>query len=512
MAVLDDRQAKINVNRAEAELANIKSDMGLKKRSLAQLKKVSTAGGVTSVMVRDLEAELNSAQAQYRIAEEELSAAKLKLERLRIIAPFDAVVMESSAVEGLWVEPPATLFKLIDPARFEAAILVNGSDARGIVVGQPVMMSSSALGDEEWGGQVVQVSFESSDLTGDEPILIHAALGSNAPLVQYGQVVDARIITETSENAIKLPFEAIFKRDDEMMVAVVDDDRVKLQPVEIGLRDLTEVEIVSGLRAGQPVILAGADFKQGTWVSPSLIEESQFNNEKGFPYREKYSDVEILSTEQLRKSYQNVIIVDVRSRFEFDVVHINKAVNIPLASAKFTTLLENLRGKNESIPLVFYCNGHTCTKSYKAAQEAIAAGFERVFAYDSGIFDWLRANRDYTTLLNASPAPLDKLVSNHYFQSRLLDFDKFKKKAVEKNAVVIDIRDELQRATNLALSTKELPLDQLLIKLNSGQYKDKQLLIFDAVGKQVRWLQYVLKDNGYENYYFLRDGIDGVTG
>ena len=512
LAILDDREAKINVNRAEAELANIESDIDLKRRSLSQLKKASIAGGVTSVMVRDLEAGLNSAKAQYRIAEEELSAAKLEFERLRVVAPFDAVIVESNAVEGLWVEPPAPLFKLIDPARFEAAIMVNGDDARGIVVGQQVFMSSGALADEEWNGEVVQVSFESKDLIGDEPILIYAELGPNSPFLRYGQLIEARIITETSENAIKLPFEAIFERDGEMMVAIVDDDRVKLQPVQTGLRDLTEIEIVSGLRSGQPVILEGANFEQGARVTASLIKDERSGDESGFPYREKYSDVAILSTEQLRKSYEDVLIVDVRSQFEFDVVHINKAVNIPLSSDKFLVHLESLRSKNDSTPLVFYCNGHTCTKSYKAVRKAVEAGFDRVFAYDSGIFDWLRANRDYTKLLNISPAPLDKLVSNDYFQSRLLNFDKFKEKAAQNNAVVIDIRDELQRATKLALSTKELPLDQLLIKLNAGQYKDKQLLIFDAVGKQVRWLQYVLKDNGYENYYFLRDGIDGISG
>ena len=40
---------------------------------------------------------------------------------------------------------------------------------------------------------------------------------------------------------------------------------------------------------------------------------------------------------------------------------------------------------------------------------------------------------------------------------------------------------------------------------------DKQLLIFDAVGKQVRWLQYHLEANGYNNYSFMEKGVLGAA-
>ena len=40
--------------------------------------------------------------------------------------------------------------------------------------------------------------------------------------------------------------------------------------------------------------------------------------------------------------------------------------------------------------------------------------------------------------------------------------------------------------------------------------KDKQLVIFDQVGKQVLWLMYYLEDKGYKNYYFLKGGATSV--
>jgi len=511
LATLDDRETKISVKRAKAELANIKSEVGLKTRSLAQLKQTSNAGSLISVMVKDLEAGLASAKGKQRIAEEELRAMQLALERLKIVAPFDAVVLESYAVEGLWAEASEPLFKLIDPNRFEAAIMVSGSQALDIDVGQPVIMSNNAYADE-WEGKVSRVAFDNNDSTRDNETLVYASLGVDTPTLHYGQPVDTRIITKTSGDAIKLPFETIFERDGRTMVAVVEDNRVRFQSIDIGIQDLTEVEVVNGISLGQQVILPGASLEPGARVEFSVVDGSESEQELGFPYREKYSNVAIVTTEQLRKLYDDSIIVDARSNFEFNVVHINKAVNIPLSSENFLTKLESLRDKNSSRSIVFYCNGHTCTKSYKAAQMAAEAGFANVYAYDSGIFDWLRDNRDYTRLLDITPAPFYKLVSIEYFKSRLLSLERFQKKSTEMDTVVIDIRDDLQKATKLAMPTIELPLDQLLARLNAGEFKNKQLLIFDAVGKQVRWLQYMLKDKGYSNYYFLNGGIVGATG
>jgi len=511
LATLDDREAKVGLKRAKVELAIIKSDVSLKTWSLKELKQTQDAGSVISAMVKDLEAGLVSAKGKQRIAEEELRAMQLSLERLKIVAPFDAVVLESYAVEGLWAEASEPLFKLIDPNRFEAAIKVSGAQALDIDVGQPVIMSNNAYADE-WEGKVSRVAFDNNDSTRDNETLVYASLGIDTPTLHYGQPVDTRIITKTSGDAIKLPFETIFEQNGRMMVAVVEDNRVKFQPIDIGIQDLTEVEVVNGISLGQQVILPGAILEPGARVEFSVVNGSETEEELGFPYREKYSNVAIVTTDQLRKLYDDSIIVDTRSNFEFNVVHINKAVNIPLSSENFLSKLEALRAKNSSKSIVFYCNGHTCTKSYKAAQKAAEAGFENVYAYDSGIFDWLRDNRDYTRLLDITPAPFYKLVSIEYFNSRLLSLERFQKKSADSDTVVIDIRDDLQKTTKLAMPTVELPLDQLLVRLNAGEFKNKQLLIFDAVGKQVRWLQYMLKDKGYSNYYFLNGGIVGATG
>ena len=70
--------------------------------------------------------------------------------------------------------------------------------------------------------------------------------------------------------------------------------------------------------------------------------------EEGFPLQEKFPKVTYTTTEALHRDYQNVIIVDVRSKIEFDVIHINKTVYLPVTTAMFVKDLAKVRDKDGS--------------------------------------------------------------------------------------------------------------------------------------------------------------------
>lgn len=395
-------------------------------------------------------------------------------------------------------------------ARHEVALQVDADDAADMRVGLPVRL---ATGDNQslWKETVLRVGPEERDpVSAIAKRTVFVSLGRAAPKLTLGQRVFAQVSLASSPNAIKLPFETVFSKDGQNHVAIVQNERVAHKPVQVGVRGLTEVEIQQGLVSGDFVILPREPLREGQRVSANTIVQTITPAEDEFPQRAQFSDVAVLTTEQLMTQYDASVIVDVRSKFEFDVVHIAKAVHVPVSSESFLSALEKLRPKDGERPLVFYCNGHSCRKSYEAARAAQTAGFKNVYAYDSGVLNWLRASRERTTLLNVTPAPLDRLVSDDYFQGRLLDYAAFKKKTVGKQAVVIDIRDAMQREMTMTLASLAVPLDEFLAKLDRGDYRGKQLLIFDAVGKQVVWLQYILEDRRHKDYFFLRDGIAGI--
>ncbi len=227
-----------------------------------------------------------------------------------------------------------------------------------------------------------------------------------------------------------------------------------------------------------------------------------------FPLRKKYPDVKIITTKELAVEYNDVIIIDARSGFEFDVIHMTKAFHVPVAKATFVKNVEAIRGKTGRRKIVFYCNGHTCAKSYKATKRAMEAGFKNVYAYDAGIFDWVEAHPDRGMLFGKTPVDLKKIISKSALEAKMLSYKEFKSRAENPDAVVVDVRDPMQRKNIPDLpNIRNIPLDRLSGLLKRGQFKSKELLLFDAVGKQVKWLQYYLENKGYSNYHFLKKGV-----
>jgi len=141
--------------------------------------------------------------------------------------------------------------------------------------------------------------------------------------------------------------------------------------------------------------------------------------EQGFPGRNKYPNIPVYEITELKDALDRVVIVDSRSAYEFETLRVKGAKNIPVASKTFETDLAKLRASTDK-PIVFYCNGRTCFKSYLASKKAKDAGINNTFAFDAGIFEWATAYPHQAVLLNQSPVKASDLIPSKVFKSRLL--------------------------------------------------------------------------------------------
>jgi rhodanese-related sulfurtransferase len=230
-----------------------------------------------------------------------------------------------------------------------------------------------------------------------------------------------------------------------------------------------------------------------------------------YPHRTKFKHVAVMEAEQLRRELGAVTVVDVRSRYEYETLHIQGALHIPLHKEKLPAEAKVLRAKSER-PIVFYCNGHSCKKSYEAAELAQNAGVSKVYAYDAGLDTWTKLYPELSVLLGRGPVQATELIGHQAFQKRVLPAGEFEAR-VEKGAVVLDIRDLRQRDIAL-FPFKELratldDADKIALAVGEAKRQKKPLLVYDKVGKQTRWFQYYLEQQGVKDYYFLDGGAEG---
>lgn len=230
--------------------------------------------------------------------------------------------------------------------------------------------------------------------------------------------------------------------------------------------------------------------------------------EDPFPLRARYLDVPVILTAELDKRYSEVVIVDVRTQYEYDTLRIKDARLIPLTSKDFVEQVRKLRAETTKA-IVFYCNGKTCHKSYDAVLKARSVRVHDAFSYDAGIADWANAHPEKTTLLGKSPIKVEDLISKDRFKSRLLEPQGFEAK-MGATAIVLDVRDRAQRDSPLfpfneqrATLAETAKIDAII---DQAKREKKALLIYDAVGKQVEWFQYYLESKQVSDYYFMKGG------
>ena len=242
-----------------------------------------------------------------------------------------------------------------------------------------------------------------------------------------------------------------------------------------------------------------------------LMTSAQAKNAE-FPGRDKYPTIPFIEIADLQKMKNDVVFVDVRSNYEFKTLRITGAYNIPISSPNFAEEMRTLSSINKGKKLVVYCNGKTCMKSYKAVLKCKRAKINNVISYDAGIMDWARKYPADAVLLGESPVDTTKIISKKTFKTHLLSPKQFEDKLDSNKILILDVRDRYQRDATGLFPGKEsrvyindaTGLDKHIAKANA---ENKTLMIYDEVGKQVRWLQYYLERKNASSYYFMEGGV-----
>jgi RND family efflux transporter MFP subunit len=196
------------------------------------------------------QSEFDAAQSRARVAEAAAAEAETLLGYTRIVAPFDGTITRKLADVGDLAGPGKPLLEMEDPR-----LLRLEADVPEAVVGR------LALGDK----LPVRVASMEGELTGTVSEIAPAAdPGSRTFLVkldlpvspslragQFGRV--AMPVGETT--AVRVPESAVLVRGQMEIVFVASDGRARLRIVKTGKRVGGEVELVSGVEAGETIVV-----------------------------------------------------------------------------------------------------------------------------------------------------------------------------------------------------------------------------------------------------------------
>ena len=246
-AAAEEQKQKAEVTRAETNLQIAKAALArareLFDRGVAARKEVEEA----TRGVADAEAGLDQAKAA-------LAAAQTVAGRAIVRATFDGVVAKRDHNPGDLVEAAASdpILRVIDPNRLEVVASVPLADSSRVQVGASGHLMGAPNTDVELKARTRPTAVDAGTAT------VPVRFGFSQPIsIPVGSPVQIDIEAEEHRNVVLVPEAAIVREGEETAVFVVKDGKAERRAVRIGLTGGANVEIASGISAGERVIVDG---------------------------------------------------------------------------------------------------------------------------------------------------------------------------------------------------------------------------------------------------------------
>ena len=219
--------------------------------------------------------ELDVVDRELADAEEELVAARTAFSATQtqgqntvVRAPFDGTVTERLHNPGDAVRPDESdaILRLIDPKQVQVTVTVPVDATTRFTVGA----SARAMGQDRSTNELLRVFSRPAPETGAKTVDVTLAFDSPTALPP-GTQVGVEIDAEQRSNVPLVPAIAVLKDDPKTPIVVVaTGNTAQRRPVVIGLVDAENIEILSGLKAGELIITQGhSALRDGTAISVS---------------------------------------------------------------------------------------------------------------------------------------------------------------------------------------------------------------------------------------------------
>ncbi len=198
---------------------------------------------------------------QVQVAELAVKQARENLEDAKLVAPFDGTVAAIAISVGDLVTSAIPAITLLTPDALEVKLTLGETDLPSVKVGQKGLIIFDAILEKAYPLTVTSIGLAPTIQQGVVTYLATAQLegfDANANVRPApGMSGAAVIITQEKTNVLAVPNRAITRRGQNRTVEVVIDGKLETRVVQTGVSDAEKTEILSGLKAGDLVVLSG---------------------------------------------------------------------------------------------------------------------------------------------------------------------------------------------------------------------------------------------------------------
>lgn len=231
-----------------AQIAQAKANLDLSSRNAKRAEELF-ARGLISASDRD------ASRASLAANEAALRLSRAQAAKTVIQSPFAGRAGLRSAAIGDYVNPGQDLVVVEDLDRMKLEFRLPELALPDIAVGQPVEVELDAWPGQTFAAQLYALDSRVADDT--RSIAARARLDNPDGRLRPGMFARVTLVVSRKADAVLIPEQALLARGGKSFVYTIEQGKAVETEVQIGQRRSGEVEVVSGLQAGQTIVTSG---------------------------------------------------------------------------------------------------------------------------------------------------------------------------------------------------------------------------------------------------------------
>lgn len=201
-----------------------------------------------------------------------------------------------------------------------------------------------------------------------------------------------------------------------------------------------------------------------------------------------YENIDGKQTEKLLNSDKDVLIIDVRSEYEYEKGHLLNAINLPYDDDDFKSELNEIIDYKDKTVLVYCRSGN---RSEKAAVKLVDNGFKNVKNVTDGVDEY-----DYKLV------KVDNITGRE--AEKMINDDKH-----DKDLIILDVREPKDFNNGHLLNAINIPIEDIDKRMDElRNYKSKDIIVYCNTGRKSAEVAEKLVEHGFT---YVTNIVDGVS-
>jgi HlyD family secretion protein len=202
--------------------------------------------------------EVAAAQATLAQNQAQIAAVQQQIRDASLVAPIDGIISERSTEPGSLAGPSSPVLTIValDSVYFEAQ--VPETDVQSVRQGLPVSVRTDAYPNRTFAGRVARILPTANSTS--RSVTVRVAIPNNTGLLRPGLFARGEVVAEERQGVV-ISKDALVSAGTEggFAVFVAEGNKAVRRPVQVGIQTSQTVEVRSGVKEGDQIVVAGQD-------------------------------------------------------------------------------------------------------------------------------------------------------------------------------------------------------------------------------------------------------------